>query len=123
MGTVGCHETSVTYCQCTVRNNPEERRSRVVMILETQREPNQNLAASGQDSEFLLTEDDRSRWVVCVCVCIGHVPTLSVRSHIHHRRIILNSDETARNFEYYHICAKRLRKAWYTLLKSLQAEI
>ena len=66
MGTVGCLETSVTNYQCTVRNNPEERRSRVVMILETQREPNQNLAAAGQDSEFLLTADGRSRWVVCV---------------------------------------------------------
>jgi hypothetical protein len=70
MGTVGCPETPVTNYQCTVRNNPEERRSHVVMILETQREPNQNLGAAGQLSEFLLTEDGCSRWVVCLCLSV-----------------------------------------------------
>ena len=95
--------TSVTNYHCAVRNNPEERRSHVVMILETQREPNQNLAAAGQDSEFLLAKDGRSR-LGCVSVCTGHEPTLSGRSHTNHRRIIVNSESgKARNFKYYHI--------------------
>jgi len=70
------------------------------MILETQKEPNQNLAAAAQDSEFLLTVDGRSRWVVCICVCIGHVPTLSVRFHTNHRMIIMKINLKRRGISF-----------------------
>lgn len=79
-GNLGCPETSVTNYQCTMCNNSEEHRYHVVMMVQTQTEPNQNLAATGQDSEFLLTGDGRNLWV---CVCLYRSCTDAVRPFSH----------------------------------------